>query len=148
MAFKTLTSGSPEETREIASRFARSLSPGDVVALEGELGSGKTTFIQGLAQGLGIPDVVNSPTFKLVSEYEGRVTLYHLDFYRLESPRELVNLGLDHYLLGNGIAAIEWADRFPDLIPEGALSVRLTASSESVREIRIGGWTPHESAGS
>lgn len=142
-----MISRSPEETRKIASRFAQSLGPGDVVALEGELGSGKTTFIQGLARGLGITNVVNSPTFKLVSEYRGQVTFYHLDFYRVKSPRELGNLGLEHYLLGDGIAAVEWADRFPGFIPDVAHRVIMTAPSESEREISISSRVSNESAG-
>lgn len=147
MAFKTLTSRSAEETRKIASRFAETLVPGDVVAVEGELGSGKTTFIQGVARGLGVLDVVNSPTFKLVSEYEGRVTFYHIDFYRVTSEQELLNLGIEHYLLGDGISAIEWADRFPRFIPDGARRVVLTAPSEGVREIAMGRAILRESAG-
>ncbi|MCH8069498.1 MAG: tRNA (adenosine(37)-N6)-threonylcarbamoyltransferase complex ATPase subunit type 1 TsaE [Candidatus Marinimicrobia bacterium] len=114
---ESFLSHSPEETRTIAADFAVSLKSGDIIALQGNLGSGKTTFVQGIASGLGIVDVVNSPTFKIVGEYLGKIPLYHIDFYRIESVNELIQFGLDHYLYGDGVTVIEWADRFKDSVP-------------------------------
>jgi tRNA threonylcarbamoyladenosine biosynthesis protein TsaE len=110
---------SPEETRAVAKELAEELKIGDVVLLEGDLGAGKTTFIQGLAEGLGVPEdyYVSSPTFALINEYPGRLTLYHIDLYRLE-PEEVEDLGLED-LLAQGVLAIEWAERLPFSFPQG-----------------------------
>lgn len=131
------TSGSPEETMQLGQELAESLEPGDVLALSGELGSGKTTFVQGLAKGLGVAEFVNSPTFKIVNELEGRMLLYHLDFYRINSEDELINLGIDHYLFGPGAVVIEWADRYPRFIPDDAFRIGIECPSETTRMISI-----------
>jgi len=104
---------SPEETREFAAQLARKLQVGDVVLLFGDLGAGKTTFVQGLARGLGVPEecYVQSPTFALINEYPGSVPLFHVDLYRLE-PEDVYDLGLEE-LLERGILVIEWSERLP-----------------------------------
>lgn len=107
------------ETREAGRQIAGLLRGGEVLSLEGPLGAGKTTFVQGLAEGLGCrADEVSSPTFTLVHEYpDGHLPFVHLDLYRLESPEELAALGFDDLLSGSTIAAIEWGDKFPEALP-------------------------------
>lgn len=118
-------SRSPEETGRLARRLAERLDPGSVVALEGDLGAGKTTFAQAFARGLGVQDVVNSPTFTLIKEYEGtRCPFYHMDVYRL-TPEEAEELGLEEYFGGDGISLVEWASRIEELLPGERLEVEL-----------------------
>ena len=129
---------SPDETFELAAKFAGELKEGDVLALVGELGAGKTRFVQGLAYGLGVPEkvFVRSPSFALINEYRGgRMPLYHFDFYRLERRCELGDLGMEEYLDGDGATVIEWADRFPGALPERARVVEFTIVDEHTREI-------------
>ena len=114
----SIISHSPRETFELGVEAAARLGPRDVLALAGDLGAGKTHFIQGVARGLGIDAEVTSPTFTLIHEYRGgRLPLYHFDFYRLESGEEALEIGLEEYLEDNGVTAIEWADKFRELIP-------------------------------
>lgn len=122
---KRIVSRSPAGTQRIARSLLRTLGPGSVIALHGELGSGKTCFVQGLAKALGIVAPVASPTFTLVHEYRGRLPLYHVDLYRIAAPQEAVNLGLDEYLEGDGITAIEWAERLLDTLPADAVHVHM-----------------------
>ncbi|MEW6387401.1 MAG: tRNA (adenosine(37)-N6)-threonylcarbamoyltransferase complex ATPase subunit type 1 TsaE [Thermodesulfobacteriota bacterium] len=132
-------SRSPEETRTLAARLAKDLAPGDVVALKGELGSGKTEFVRGLAQGLAVaPETpVASPSFVLVHEYPGRCPLVHLDLYRLETvPPEFLP-ELEEYLFGPQVTAIEWAERLNNLLPENHLEIKLTITGEAQREITL-----------
>jgi tRNA threonylcarbamoyladenosine biosynthesis protein TsaE len=136
------TSHSPEETRGLAARLGARLTLGDVVALKGELGSGKTEFVHGLAQGLEVPAraAVASPSFALVHEYPGRVTLIHIDLYRLETlPPELLP-DLEDYLSGPQVTAIEWAERLEGLLPEDYLEVQLSITGEHERTLT---FTPH-----
>ncbi len=130
-------SSSEEETAAAGEALARTLAPGQVVLLFGDLGAGKTAFVRGLARGLGAPpDDVSSPTFTLIQEYRGgRATLYHVDLYRLE-PAEIPDLGLDELTSSDGIVAIEWADRWPDR-PMDAIEVRLAEAGENRRRIEI-----------
>ena len=115
--------GSELETREAGRQLAASLRGGEVLSLEGPLGAGKTTFVKGLAEGLGCgADEVSSPTFTLVHEYpSGRMPFVHLDLYRLDEPQELAALGFDDLLTGQTIAAIEWGDKFPEALPHGTI---------------------------
>ena len=115
-----------------------------MVALVGELGSGKTWFAKGLALGLGVsPDtVITSPSFTFVKEYEGRYTFYHMDFYRLESLPELLSAGLEEYLYSGGVVAMEWADRWPEILPESALMVKFVIIDDHRREITLSGQHP------
>ena len=133
-----LTSSSPEETQALGERVGRLLRPGDVVALSGELGSGKTTLIQGMAKGLGLePDVVKSPTFVLMREYAGPIPLIHVDGYRLEGAPAAAWLDLDLLLSPRKVTVIEWAERFEGLLPPQALDVQLEHVSTNRRRIRI-----------
>jgi tRNA threonylcarbamoyladenosine biosynthesis protein TsaE len=127
---------SEDETAEAGERLAGRLSAGDVVLLFGDLGAGKTAFVRGLARGLGAPpDEVSSPTFTLVQEYRGRVPLFHVDLYRLE-PREADDLGLDELVLGEGVVAIEWAERWTGR-PDDVYEVRIEDTGEDTRRISI-----------
>jgi|EPASupsiteSAE347_1022098.scaffolds.fasta_scaffold05478_3 tRNA threonylcarbamoyladenosine biosynthesis protein TsaE len=112
-----LVSVSPGQTRAIASRLARALSPGDVIFLRGRLGSGKTVFAKGIAAGLGIDPVkVVSPTFVLIREYRGgKIPLYHFDLYRLDGPQQAVSLGLEEYIQGDGVCVVEWPEKLGGL---------------------------------
>lgn len=106
---------------EAGQRLATELEPGDVVALNGPLGAGKTHFAKGIVSGIGSADEVTSPTFALVNEYSsGRFPVFHFDFYRLDSADELLRIGWDEYLDDEGIVLVEWASKFPDLLPAGA----------------------------
>ncbi len=139
------TSRSPEETRALAARLGEWLAPGDVVALQGELGSGKTEFVHGLARGLEVPagTPVASPSFTLVHEYPGRLKLIHLDLYRLEAlPPELLP-DLEEYLsAADAAVAVEWAERLAPLLPPEYLEVRLAVSGENRRTLTFIGHGP------
>jgi tRNA threonylcarbamoyladenosine biosynthesis protein TsaE len=132
-----LVTGSEEETSRAGESFAADLKAGDVVFLYGPLGAGKTAFVRGLARGLGASgDDVSSPTFTLIQEYPGaRATLYHVDLYRLE-PQEIPDLGLEELLAGDGIVAIEWAERWLER-PDGAYEVRIEDAGEDRRSIHV-----------
>ena len=114
---------SPEETRKVAAGLAQNLRPGSVIALHGELGAGKTCFVQGLAEALGVTRTVNSPTYTLISEHHGKMQLNHIDFYRIHNANEALDVGLDEYLDGDGVTAIEWADRVDGLLPARTIYV-------------------------
>jgi len=136
---------SVSETWRVAASVAGLLPSGGVVALSGELGAGKTTFVQGLAQALGIRRPVTSPTFTLVSEYagSGRRKLVHMDLYRLRTPDDLLAIGFAEYLESGAVVAIEWSERAGDLIPADAVRVELrTTRDPGVRLIRIAAATP------
>jgi len=117
--------------------LGRLLKEGDVIALSGELGSGKTCMTKGLAVGLGVPEdeVVTSPSFTYMNEYEGRETLYHMDVYRLAHLSEFLGIGLDEYLGHDGVAVLEWADRWPEILPEHTLNVAFVILGEDTRAI-------------
>lgn len=121
-----------EETQALGRQLGRQARPGDFVACCGALGAGKTTFVQGFAAGLevGLDNYVRSPTFALVHVYSGRIPLYHFDFYRLSFSREVRDIGFEEYLDTPGVVLVEWADKFPDLLPQGRLevSIRIMAS--------------------
>lgn len=130
-------SHSPSQTHKTGIVLGRLAMPGDIILLFGELGAGKTTFTKGIADGLEVQDNVNSPTFTLVNEYRGRLPLYHLDCYRLESGREALDFGLEEYLYGDGLVVIEWPERIAEELPEETLTVKLSHLSESKRGIRL-----------
>ncbi|OLC54673.1 MAG: tRNA (adenosine(37)-N6)-threonylcarbamoyltransferase complex ATPase subunit type 1 TsaE [Chloroflexi bacterium 13_1_40CM_4_68_4] len=131
-----LVSHSSLHTERLGERLGRAARPGDVFALWGELGAGKTVFVRGLARGLDVRAPVSSPTFVLVNEYDGPVPLFHVDFYRL-APTQLGNVGWEEYLDLGGVVAIEWPDRANDALPEQRLDVRLEHVAESKRAIRL-----------
>jgi tRNA threonylcarbamoyladenosine biosynthesis protein TsaE len=134
---RTLRSHTPAETQAIGERLGASLRPGAVVACTGELGAGKTCFLQGLARGLGVTGPVTSPTFVLVNQYRGRLPVYHLDAYRTGSLTELVDLGLEEMLHGDGVTVIEWADKLLPLLPARTIHVHLAGLGDEPREITI-----------
>ena len=132
----TIISHSVEETAALARSIASTLRPGSVLALCGDLGAGKTHFVKGIAAGLGGGDTVTSPTFTLIHEYTGgRLPLFHFDFYRLEDETEAIKIGLEEYLDGEGVCAIEWAEKFPALLPGGARWFRFTHGAGDARTI-------------
>lgn len=124
---RTVISKSPEETRALAASLLTTLRQGTVLALHGELGSGKTCFVQGLATALGVRQAVTSPTFTLINEYVGIWPLYHLDLYRISGAGALDGLGLDDYLEPDGLTVIEWAERACDLLPASTLHLYFEA---------------------
>jgi tRNA threonylcarbamoyladenosine biosynthesis protein TsaE len=130
--------GTAEDTRQLGARLGRALAIGDVVALIGPLGSGKTTFAQGIAVGLDVPPDrhVASPTFALVNEHPGRVPFVHADFYRVERPEELRELGLEE-AYDRAAAALEWADRFPQVIPADHLQITFVTQPDGTRRLQL-----------
>jgi tRNA threonylcarbamoyladenosine biosynthesis protein TsaE len=132
----SFTSNSPAETERLGREFAEKSKAGSILALKGDLGSGKTQFVKGVAAGLGATNEVTSPTFTLVHEYSGgRFPIYHFDFFRIEDRHSAERLGLDEYFFGEGVSVIEWADKFPELIPKQAQWIAFETKSENGRVI-------------
>jgi tRNA threonylcarbamoyladenosine biosynthesis protein TsaE len=132
-------SNSIDETAAVGRQYASTAQAGAVFALSGDLGAGKTQFVKGLVAGLGSNAPVTSPTFTILHEYEGgRLPAYHFDFYRLETREAALRLGLDDYFFGEGVAIVEWADRFPDLIPDSAQWISFELKSETSRVLKPG----------
>jgi tRNA threonylcarbamoyladenosine biosynthesis protein TsaE len=132
----TFISHSPEETAAFAERLAGQVRPGHLLALVGDLGAGKTQFVKGLARGLGVTEAILSPTFALVHSYSsGRLPLYHLDFYRLDGPDQILAAGLDEYFVPAGVTVIEWWDRWTNDAPPTLCSFHFEAVSPTERRI-------------
>lgn len=124
-------------TEQLGQKFAVLFSPGDVIALYGELGAGKTCLVRGLAKGLGVEKgMVSSPSFSLINEYSGTIPVYHMDCYRLAGEEEIRELGLEEYFDGPGVSIIEWAERIKEL-PEDRWDISLTILDQSRRQVRI-----------
>jgi tRNA threonylcarbamoyladenosine biosynthesis protein TsaE len=136
-AASTRVSGSPDDTQRLGEELGRSLQSGDVVALTGELGAGKTCFVQGVARGLGVATGATSPTFVLINEYRGRLPVHHVDAYRTESFAELLDLGLPELFDGEGVTLVEWADKLRPLLPARAIEVHIEGVGDEPREITI-----------
>jgi len=131
-------SSSQNQTITLGKKISKHLSAGDILCLFGDLGSGKTTFVKGLADGLKInQDNVHSPSFVLMNYYEGKMPLYHFDLYRVDTQKEIAALGYEEFLYGKGVAVVEWAERLGDLIPEEHLSISFLHKSENERRIEI-----------
>ena len=130
---------SVEETWALASEFAKELKSGDVVCLEGDLGAGKTTFIKALCDRLGVDDNVCSPTFTIVNEYRAADgdSVFHFDFYRIDSLREAQDLGLEEYFYSGCFCFMEWPEKIADLLPEETVEVRIEPLDESTRKISV-----------
>ena len=139
-----LISDSPAETVRIAARLAELLRAGDVIALQGTLGAGKTWFVKGLARGLGVKDprAVTSPSFVLMREYRGRLALYHFDAYRLENEREMEEIGCYEIFESGGVSVVEWANHVPRCLPREHLLIIFRVTGESRRELLIAGVGP------
>lgn len=126
------------QTQQAGERLGQLLRAGDIILLEGELGAGKTTIIKGIAKGLGVEGYVNSPTFTLVNEYRGgRLWIYHLDCYRLESGAEALDFGIEEYLYGDGVTLIEWPQRIAEILPPENLRLKMTYLADTKRSIRL-----------
>lgn len=123
-------SSSVQETEALGRALAQHLTPGTVVAFTGDLGAGKTAFVRGMAQGLGISQRVTSPTFTIVNEYEGPTPLFHFDMYRLSGSEDLFDIGWEDYLSRGGVCAVEWSEQVADALPEGTVYVTLTRHPE------------------
>ena len=148
-----VTCATPQDTIATGEQLAASLrerlaaSCGVVIALQGDLGAGKTTFAKGIARGLGIDEAITSPTYQLVLEYEAPdacadgaaapLTLYHVDLYRVDSAAQLESLALDDFIHGSGVALVEWPERAGDTLPDDAIHVRITIADDLSRELRI-----------
>lgn len=130
-------SRSPGETQAVGERLGARLEAGSVVACIGELGAGKTCFLQGLTRGLGVESVVTSPTFVLVNQYRGRLPVYHLDAYRPETLSELLEIGVEEMLHGNGVTLIEWAEKLLPLLPSHTITVTITGLGDEPRRIVV-----------
>lgn len=130
-----------EETIRLGAKLGRLVSKGDIVALTGQLGSGKTTFIKGIAKGLGVRDTryVNSPSFVIVKEHKGRIPLYHFDVYRLDDPSSLDTIGYKEFFYGEGVSVIEWADKIKELLPDEYLNIEFSITGKNEREIKTAG---------
>jgi tRNA threonylcarbamoyladenosine biosynthesis protein TsaE len=133
----TIVSGSPEATEAAGERLAQTLGPGDVVGLTGDLGAGKTCFIQGLVRGLGVKGHATSPTFVLINEYQARLPIRHVDAYRTESLTQLLDLGLPERFDEPGVTVIEWADKVGPLLPSRTVHVHIAGVGDEPREITI-----------
>ena len=131
-ASMTIVTASADETRRVGRVIGEQAQPGDVYLLTGPLGAGKTCLTQGLAQGLGVTQHPRSPTFVLMTRYQGRLTLHHMDLYRVGDPMEAWDLGLEEYLNGDGVCAIEWADQAEEVFPETALWIDLAYSGSGL----------------
>lgn len=127
-----------EETLQFGERIGHDLQRGDVIALFGDLGAGKTALIKGIAHGLGVTQEVTSPTFTLVHEYTGgRLPLFHIDLYRLDNPEQALAIGIEDYLNGPGATAIEWAEKIESLMPTTAVRIRITVLDDNGRRIEV-----------
>lgn len=136
---KTIMTASPEETIQLGARFAEELNAGDVVALIGDLGSGKTVFVKGMALGLGVKDplYVNSPSFVILKEYAGKKKLYHFDVYRLDLKGFCETLDYEKYFYGEGITTIEWADKIDPILPEENIKIKISYEAGDKRSFQF-----------
>ncbi|MBM3934785.1 MAG: tRNA (adenosine(37)-N6)-threonylcarbamoyltransferase complex ATPase subunit type 1 TsaE [SAR202 cluster bacterium] len=128
-------SNSPEETQRLGEILGAGARPGDIFLLTGRLGAGKTALTQGIVRGTGSPDIARSPTFVLVTEYAGRLPVYHMDLYRLGSAMDVLDIGVEEYLNGDGLCVIEWADKAKNVFPQEHLSIAIDYISDTVRRV-------------
>jgi len=142
--FARFRSNSPQETIELGKNIGVRLQQGDVVGLIGELGTGKTWLTKGLALGLGVQaeNMVTSPSFTLVNVYEGRIPIYHMDAYRLKEASDFISAGLEEYFYMEGVAILEWADRWPEIMPSHCLYVLINFANKNSRDILVKGDHP------
>ena len=140
----TFTTSSAEETIELGKKIGKLLKKGDIIAMQGTLAAGKTTITKGIAQALGITETITSPTFCLISEYEGTMPLYHMDVYRLDGTEDFINLGTDDMLYGDGVSIIEWSEKIMDELPSSTIILKITPQEDGSRLIEIDNWNNGE----
>lgn len=138
-------SKSPDDTLKLGTFIGKHLSPGDIIALTGELGSGKTQFTRGLAYGLGVSknDYITSPSYTIINEYQGKFPLYHFDLYRLDGVEQIRELGYEEYFYGSGVCVIEWGEKFAGYFPFEHMAIEMKSREENIREFRIRGGGDH-----
>ncbi|MBQ1832449.1 MAG: tRNA (adenosine(37)-N6)-threonylcarbamoyltransferase complex ATPase subunit type 1 TsaE [Treponema sp.] len=138
LEFKTKT---PEETIALGEKIGALLKPGDIIAMTGTLAAGKTTITKGIAKALGIDECITSPTFCLISEYNGKsMPLYHMDVYRLEGAEDFINLGVDEMLYGDGVCIIEWSEKVKSELPSKTIWMTISPEENGERKIRMENW--------
>lgn len=141
----TFTTNSAEETIALGRKIGGALTGGEIIAMQGTLAAGKTTMTKGIAESLGVADTITSPTFCLISEYEGRLPLYHMDVYRLDGGEDFINLGVEDMMYGNGVSIIEWSEKVMDELPRETIIIKIEPKEGSTeRTITIENW-PHGS---
>ncbi|MBR4450069.1 MAG: tRNA (adenosine(37)-N6)-threonylcarbamoyltransferase complex ATPase subunit type 1 TsaE [Treponema sp.] len=132
---------SREETIQLGQKIGSKLKKGDILAMQGTLAAGKTTITKGIALALGVKEDITSPTFCLISEYEGNIPLYHMDVYRLDGAEDFINLGVDDMLYGNGVCIIEWSEKIMDELPKSTIIIKLEpVGNTDERNITIQNW--------
>ena len=136
----TFTTTSAKETVELGKKIGSFLKKGDIIAMQGTLGAGKTTITKGIAQALGINETITSPTFCLISEYEGKMPLYHMDVYRLDGAEDFANLGTEDMLYGEGVSIIEWSEKIMEELPHKTIILKLEPHDDGARTITIENW--------
>ncbi len=134
---------SPEETITLGEKIGSLLKKGDIIAMQGTLAAGKTTITKGIAKALGIKDTITSPTFCLISEYEGKMPLYHMDVYRLDGAEDFANLGTEDMLYGDGISIIEWSEKIMEELPKKTIILKIEPNEDNSRTISLENW-PYE----
>ena len=136
----TFTAKNEDETIALGEKIGELLSKGDIIAMEGTLGAGKTTITKGIAKALGVIDNITSPTFCLISEYAGKMPLYHMDVYRLDGVEDFQGLGVDDMLYGDGVSIIEWSEKVKSELPKRTIALRLEPQSDGSRLITLENW--------
>ena len=137
----TFHTASAEETIELGKKIGSLLKKGDIIAMQGTLAAGKTTITKGIAQSLGVKDEITSPTFCLISEYEGKMPLYHMDVYRLEGGEDFINLGVEDLMYGNGVSLIEWSEKVMDELPKKTIILQIEPiEGTTERNITLENW--------
>lgn len=137
LEFTTKTS---EETIELGFKIGKKLKKGNIIAMQGTLAAGKTTITKGIAKALEITDTITSPTFCLISEYYGKMPLYHMDVYRLEGSEDFENLGTEDMLYGDGVCIIEWSEKIMDSLPKETIIINIQPQDDGSRKIQISNW--------
>ncbi len=133
----TFYTKSAEETISLGKKIGSKLKKGDIIAMQGTLAAGKTTITKGIAQSLGISEDITSPTFCLISEYYGKMPLYHMDVYRLDGTEDFINLGVDDMLYGDGVCIIEWSEKIMDELPKNTIILRIMPQEDGSRKIEL-----------
>jgi tRNA threonylcarbamoyladenosine biosynthesis protein TsaE len=136
----TFYTKSPEETIKLGKKIGGKLQKGDVIAMRGTLAAGKTTITKGIAAALGVKDVITSPTFCLISEYSGKMPLYHMDVYRLDGAEDFVNLGTDDMIYGDGVSIVEWSEKIMSELPKKTIELDITPQEDNSRKITLNNW--------